>query len=137
VFIAVIPYLGGVAPAAAAMAAVGVANGFANVVMIMAFQRWAPRELLGRLADLMTLASLGIFPVLVALAALVVHDFGPAPFFPLASAALAAAILAGLSQRAWRGFGMAEQPAAGTGPRPAAAGARGRQAGPGRRADRG
>lgn len=52
------------------------------------------------------LASLGIFPVSVALAALVVHSSGPAPFFPLAGATLAAAILAGLSQQAWRSFGL-------------------------------
>jgi len=34
-----------------------------------------------------------------------VHDLGPAPFFPIAAAALAAAILLGLSQRSWRQLG--------------------------------
>jgi predicted MFS family arabinose efflux permease len=104
--LAAVPYLGGAVAAGAALVAVGVANGFGNVVMITAFQRWAPPELLGRLAGLLTLASLGIFPVSVALAAVVVHRLGPAPFFPLAAFALAAAILAGLTQRAWRSFGM-------------------------------
>jgi hypothetical protein len=52
----------------------------------------------------------------------VVHDLGPAPFFPLASAALAAAILAGLSQRDWRSFGMTDAAAPERGrPAPAAA----------------
>jgi predicted MFS family arabinose efflux permease len=104
--VAAVPYLGGTVAAGAALLAVGVANGFGNVVMITAFQRWAPPGLLGRLAGLLTLASLGVFPVSVALAALVVHGLGPAPFFPMAGAALAAPILAGLSQRAWRDFGL-------------------------------
>ena len=41
----------------------------------------------------------------VALGALVVHDLGAAPLFPMAAAALALAILAGLSQRCWREVG--------------------------------
>jgi hypothetical protein len=42
----------------------------------------------------------------VVLGGLVVHDFGPAPFFPAAAAALAVAVLGGLTQRTWREFGM-------------------------------
>jgi hypothetical protein len=105
-FLAVVPYLGGLIPAGAAMAVVGVCNGFGNVVMITLFQRWAPPSLLGRLSGLLMLASMGVFPISVALGALVVHNFGPALFFPLAAAVLAAAILAGLSQRTWRDFGV-------------------------------
>jgi predicted MFS family arabinose efflux permease len=106
VALAAVPFAGSTAAVGAVLLAVGAANGFGNVVMITAFQRWAPPDLLGRLAGLLTLASLGVFPVSVALAALVVHSAGPAPFFPLAGATLAAAILAGLSQKAWRSFGM-------------------------------
>jgi predicted MFS family arabinose efflux permease len=106
VALAAVPYVGSTVAAGAVLLAVGAANGFGNVVMITAFQRWAPPDLLGRLAGLLTLASLGVFPVSVALAALVVHSAGPAPFFPLAGATLAAAILAGLSQKAWRSFGV-------------------------------
>jgi predicted MFS family arabinose efflux permease len=105
-FLAVVPYVGGLIPAGAAMAVVGVCNGFGNVVMITLFQRWAPPSLLGRLSGLLMLASMGVFPISVALGALVVHNFGPALFFPLAAAVLAAAILAGLSQRTWRDFGV-------------------------------
>ena len=85
-------------------------NGFGNVLTITAFQRWAPPSALGRLAGLLTLTSFGVFPVSVALAALVVRHWGPAPFFLLAAVTLTVAILAGLSQRAWRDFG-APQPA--------------------------
>jgi len=73
--------------------------------------------MLGRLAGLLTLASYGVFPASVALAALIVHNLGPAPFFPFAAATLTAAILAGLSQRTWRDFGTSP-----TGAAPSAAG---------------
>ena len=56
------------------------------------------------------LTSFGIFPLSVAIAAIFVRDLGPAPFFLFAAATLAAAILAGLTQRAWRDFGATEDP---------------------------
>ncbi len=108
-FLAVVPYVGGLIAIGAAIAAVGLCNGFGNVVMITVFQRWAPPHLLGRLFGLLMLASVGVFPVSVVLGAVVVHNLGPAPFFPLAAAVLVAAILAGLSQRSWRDLGAAEQ----------------------------
>jgi predicted MFS family arabinose efflux permease len=104
-FLGVVPYVGGLLPIGAAIAACGLCNGFGNVVMITVFQRWAPPALLGRLTGLLMLACFGVFPVSVALAATVVRGFGPTLFFPLAAAALAAAILAGLSQRSWRDLG--------------------------------
>jgi predicted MFS family arabinose efflux permease len=104
-FLAVVPYLGGVVLAGTALALTGVMQGFGNVVMITVFQRWAPPDLLGRLTGLLLLASVGVFPVSVALGAVMVHDLGPAPFFPIAAAALAAAILLGLSRRSWRQLG--------------------------------
>ena len=111
VFITAIPYLGGTAAAGAALAAVGVLNGFGNVVMLTIFQRWAPPDLLGRLTGLLLTASFGVFPISVALAALVVHGLGPAAFFPLAAVTIAIPLLAGLSQRTWRDFGMTARPA--------------------------
>jgi MFS family permease len=83
----------------------GALNGFGNILTITAFQRWAPPELLGRLMGVLLLCSFGIFPVSVALGGLVVHDFGPAPFFPVAAGILAIAVIAGLTQRPWRQFG--------------------------------
>ena len=123
-FIAVVPYLGGTLPAGAALAAVGVMNGFGNVVMITIFQRWAPPEMLGRLTGLLLTTSFGVFPISVALAALVVHGLGPAPFFPLAAGAVAIPLLAGLTQRTWRDFGMTGgHAAAASGSRPVSAAA--------------
>lgn len=113
--IGIAPYLGSVAGVSAAMVGLGIANGFANVLTITAFQRWAPPGTLGRLTGLLMLTSFGIFPLSVAIAAIFVRDLGPAPFFLFAAATLTAAILAGLTQRAWRDFGapdpLAEHPA--------------------------
>jgi predicted MFS family arabinose efflux permease len=125
-FVAVVPYLGSAVPAGAALAVFGAFNGFGNVLTITAFQRWAPPDLLGRLMGLILLASFGIFPVSAVLAGVVVHDFGPAPFFPAAAAVLAIAVLAGLTQRPWRELGAVvpgpapnpSGPAAGRGPAP-------------------
>lgn len=104
-FLAVIPYLGGVIPAAGALAVYGALNGFGNVVVITAFQRWAPPDILGRLMGLLLLASFGIFPLSVILGSIIVHDLGAASFFILAATTLAAAIAAGLTQSSWRAFG--------------------------------
>jgi len=101
----VIPYLGGTIPAGAALAAFGALNGFGNVITITAFQRWAPPALMGRLMGLLMFAAMGVFPLSVLLGGVVVHDAGPAPFFPLAAVILAVAVIAGLSQRSWRTFG--------------------------------
>ena len=104
-FVALIPYLGGTFAAGVALALFGLCNGFANVLTITAFQRWAPPNLLGRLMGLLLLASMGIFPVSVALAGVVVHNFGPAVFFAGAGVSLAITILLSLTQRSWREFG--------------------------------
>lgn len=107
------PYLGSTAAVAAAMAASGLANGFANVLTITAFQRWAPQALRGRLLGLILLTSFGAFPLSVALAAVTVNALGPAPFFVFAAVTLAAAILGGLTRRSWRDFGAAAPSRAG------------------------
>jgi len=104
-FLAVVPYLGSAVAAGAALAVFGGLNGFGLVIVVTAIQRWAPAELLGRLMGLVLLASFGTFPVSVAVAGIVVHDFGPAPFFPAAALIIAAAVLAGLTQPTWRSFG--------------------------------
>jgi predicted MFS family arabinose efflux permease len=109
-FLGIVPFAGHVITVGAAIAICGVCNGFGNVVMITVFQRWVPAGLLGGLTGLLMLACFGVFPISVALGAVVVHNFGPAAFFPLAAAVLAAAILAGMSQRSWRELGAAERP---------------------------
>jgi hypothetical protein len=100
------PYSGSIVAVAAAMAGLGIMNGFGNVMTITAFQQWAPPNLLGRLSGLLTLSSFGVFPVSVALAAVCTRDLGPAPFFLFTAITLAVAVLAGLTQKSWRDFGM-------------------------------
>ncbi|MHB8458153.1 MAG: MFS transporter, partial [Acidimicrobiales bacterium] len=109
-FAAAIPYLGGALAAGAALAAFGALNGFGNIIMITAFQRWAPPEVMGRLMGVLLLAGFGIFPISVLLGGLVVHHLGPAAFFPIAGAILAAAIGVGLTQPSWRAFGASDEP---------------------------
>lgn len=56
------------------------------------------------------LASMGSFPVSVALAGILVQAFGPVPFFPVDGAVLVVIILGALSQRELRDFGVAPSP---------------------------
>ncbi len=110
---AVVPYLGGTIPAGAALLVFGALEGFGNIIIITAFQRWAPAEFRGRVMGLLMLAAVGTFPVSVILAGLVVHDLGAAEFFPLTAAVLGATIIWALTQRSWHEFGT---PAASTPP---------------------
>lgn len=105
--LALVPYLGGAIPAAVVLLAFGALNGFGTIVLMTAFQRWAPPAVLGQLMAVLLLAAIGVFPVSVFAAGLVVEHLGPAPFFPLAGALLAVAIAFSLSQRSWREFGSA------------------------------
>ncbi len=105
VAIAAIPYVGGTALVAVALAIFGVMNGFANVVTITLFQRWAPPAMMGRLMGVMMLASMGLFPASVFVGGVVVAHVGASIFFPLAGGALGLAVLAALTQRSWREFG--------------------------------
>jgi hypothetical protein len=91
----------------AAQAALGVCNGFGNTYTVTAFQRWAPRRVLGRLNGLLLLTSFGVAPVSVLLAAWSVRALGPASFFLFAGVTLAGSVTGGLTQRSWRDFGAA------------------------------
>ena len=98
------PYLGGAVGLGAALAMLGACNGFGNVIMITAFQHWAPPEALGRLMGVLMLASFGVFPLSVLLAGVVTRTLGAAAFFPLAAAPLAVAMVGALAVREWRQF---------------------------------
>jgi hypothetical protein len=100
------PYLGSTAMLAVALAVFGGLNGFGNIVSITAFQKWVPPGLIGRLTGIMMLASFGMFPISVVLAAFFTRTLGPAPFFVFGAATTAVAILVGLTQREWRDFGV-------------------------------
>lgn len=103
--IAAAPFLGGLPGVAVGLAVLGVASGFDNVVSITLIQRWAPPAMLGRVWGLLTLASVGSFPVATFIAGLLVRHLGPSPVFPISGALLALSMLYGLSQREFRDFG--------------------------------
>jgi predicted MFS family arabinose efflux permease len=107
-----VPFLGGLPGAAAAILVLGATNGFGNVVFLTLLQRWARGQLLGRVMSLVMLASLGSFPLSVAVSGLLVRHIGPSPFFPVAGALVAVSVAAALSQREVRRFGAGDSPAA-------------------------
>ena len=106
VAIAAAPFLGGLPGVAAGMAVFGIASGFDNVVSITLIQRWAPPAMLGRVWGLMSLASVGSFPIATFIAGVLARHFGPTPIFPISGVLLAMSMLFGLSQREFRDFGM-------------------------------
>jgi MFS family permease len=105
--IAAIPFLGGLAGAAAAALLLGVGLGFGNTVLITLAQQWVPADLLGRVMSLVMMCSIGSYPISTALTGVLVHVFGPSPFFVIAGIAVAVASLVALSQPVFRGFGAA------------------------------
>lgn len=104
---AVVPYLGGEAGAAAALFVFGGTQGLGNSIFFTAGQRWTPPHVLGRVFGLMMFCTFGTYPLSVALAGLLVHHLGPSLFFPIAGAVTGAAFLGGLTQREYRDFGSA------------------------------
>jgi MFS family permease len=110
--IAFIPFLGGLAGAAAATFVLGMGNGFGNVVFLTLLQRWAPPHLLGRVMSLVMLAGLGSFPLSVAVSGVLVHHLGPSPFFPVAAGTVFIAVLGAMTQREYRDLGSAQPSAA-------------------------
>jgi MFS family permease len=103
--IAGMPFLGGLPGAAAAALLLGVGAGFGNTVMITLAQQWAPPQLLGRVMSLIMVCAIGSFPITTVLTGVLVHVLGPPPFFVIAGAGLAAAVLGAVSQPAFREFG--------------------------------
>jgi MFS family permease len=103
--ISLVPYLGGEAGAAAALGVAGACNGLGNVTVLTVLQKWVPPGLLGRVMGTVMLCSFGSFPLSVAVSGVLVHHLGPTPFFPVAGALIAMAILGGLTQREFRAFG--------------------------------
>jgi Ca2+/Na+ antiporter len=100
----------GLAGAVLAAVAFGLANAVGELIIVTALQRSFPPASLGHIMGLVMLASAGAFPISVALTTAVVHSAGAAAAFPLAGAFTAAAILYGLSRKAFRSF--AAQPGA-------------------------
>jgi hypothetical protein len=119
--LALTPYLGGEAGAAAALFTGGAANGLGNVTAVTVLQKWTPPAVLGRVMGVLMLCAFGTFPLSVAVTGVLVRHIGPSLFFPIAGGLVAAAILGGLSQREFREFGAVEgTPSAGDAGAPAA-----------------
>jgi hypothetical protein len=106
--LALVPYLGGEAGAAAFLGLVGFCNGLGNVTFLTVLQKWVPAGMLGRVMGALMLCAFGTFPLSVAVTGVLVRHLGPVPFFPVAGALVAAAVLFGLTQREFRTFGAAE-----------------------------
>jgi len=105
--IALTPYLGGEAGAAAALFVVGGTNGLGNVTFLTVLQKWAPPAMLGRIMSAIMLCALGSFPLSVVITGVLVRHLGPALFFPVAGVLLVITMLGALTQREFRGFGAA------------------------------
>jgi hypothetical protein len=103
--IALTPYLGGEAGAAAMLFVTGAANGLGNVTFLTVLQKWSPPALLGRVMSALMLCAFGSFPLSVVISGVLVRHIGPSLFFPVAGGLVAVAILAGLTQREFREFG--------------------------------
>ena len=103
--IALTPYLGGEAGAAAMLFVTGAANGLGNVTVLTVLQKWTPPALLGRVMSAVMVCAFGSFPLSVAISGVLVRHIGPTLFFPFAAALLAVAILGGLTQREFRMLG--------------------------------
>ena len=110
VAIMVLPYLGGLAGAATAAFVLGLTSGFGNVLLITLLQQWAPPALLGRVMGLIMLAAWGTLPLSAVIAGALVLRFGAAPYFPVAGAIVAVAVLGALTLREFRHLGVRELP---------------------------
>ncbi|HET8907399.1 MAG TPA: MFS transporter [Ktedonobacterales bacterium] len=97
-FLAVIPFTGGLPGAAISIAAWGVANAVSNVLLITLIQQRLPRALLGRIMGAFMFANFGLYPISVAVGGVVVDRLGPAIIFPITGGMLFLAILYGLFQ---------------------------------------
>jgi MFS family permease len=109
--IALVPFFGGEAGAAVALCVCGACNGLGNVVFLTVLQKWVSPGLLGRVMGVLMLCAFGSFPLSVAISGVLVHHLGPTPFFLVAGALVAAAILGGLTQREFRTFGARDEAA--------------------------
>jgi hypothetical protein len=109
VAIALTPYLGGEAGAAAMLFVSGAANGLGNVTVLTVLQKWTPPALLGRVMSAVMLCAFGSFPLSVAVSGVLVRHIGPSLFFPVAGGVVAVAVLGGLTQREFRMFGAREE----------------------------
>jgi len=97
IVLALIPY-GGLAGAVVCMAAMGICNSVTNILFITIIQQIIPRHLLGRIMGVFMFASIGSYPLSVAIVGVVVAHFGPTIIFPIGGATLFLAVAFGLTR---------------------------------------
>jgi MFS family permease len=103
--IAVIPFLGGLPGACAAILLLAVCTAYGDIILITLLQQWAPPDLLGRVMSMIMLASMGSFPLSVAISGFLVDRFGPEPFFPIGAIVLTLAVIVALCRPEIRTLG--------------------------------
>lgn len=100
-----LPLSGGLLGTTIALVVAGICNGFGNVVLFTLIQQQFPAQSLGRVMSLLMVSGIGVFPVSVGIAGLLVRHLHAAAFFPVAGIALGGAVLAALTRREMREFG--------------------------------
>ncbi len=103
--IALIPFLGGLPGACAAILLLAVCVAYGDIILITLLQQWAPPELIGRVMSMIMLASMGTFPVSVAISGFLVDKFGPEPFFPVGAIMLMLAAIVAMCRPELRALG--------------------------------
>ncbi len=103
--IALIPFLGGLPGACAAILVLAVCTAYGDIILVTLLQQWAPPELLGRVMSMILLASMGSFPLSVAISGILVGKFGPEWFFPIGAIVLALAVIIALCRPEIRTLG--------------------------------
>lgn len=94
-----VPFAGGLLGATLLIGSAGLANGMLTVLAFTVMQQQAPRHLLGRLMGVFLFASLGLYPLSVALVGALTSHFGPVILFPISGAMMLGASAFGWLQR--------------------------------------
>ncbi len=107
---AAVPYLGGLAGAAAALLVMGALLAFGNTLLMPSIQTTVPPAMIGRLMGVVMLCSMGVFPLSAFAAGLLVRHIGAVVYFPISGGFFGLVIALAVTQRAFRGFGAREEP---------------------------
>ena len=94
-----VPFAGGLPGAALLIGCAGLTNGMLTVLAFTVMQQQAPPHLLGRLLGIFLFASLGLYPLSVALVGVVSSHVGPVILFPISGAMMLGAAAFGWLQR--------------------------------------
>jgi predicted MFS family arabinose efflux permease len=94
-----VPFAGGLPGAALLIGGAGFANGMLTVLAFTIMQQQAPAHLLGRLLGMFLFASLGLYPLSVALVGVLSSHIGPVIIFPISGAMMLLASAFGWLQR--------------------------------------